>query len=590
MYPAQANRAEVIQKPDFAIGERRRRVRHRVHTPAYVGVNGSPTAIALDLSEILDISEEGICIQSMSALQVDRVLNLRLELSETSTRINVSGVVAWADAPGRTGIRLLQMPESARRSLKEWLFLNALTACDAVSSSSGTELGVPYGGFDHTALPFVYPQGNVAPGISTMKGDSSFRPDAGAPDVKVGGSDLDRRLQRIAERALSLTRASGAAVALMRSGQMICVARAGADAPGLGAQIQVGSGFSGECLRTRKLLICDDSETDPRVDRETCRALGIRAILAVPVCSGSAVAGLLEVFSPHAHAFSLLDPIPLERLAHDILLAIDWSVETPAPVAPSPRSPRIETPVRTSQPLVTRAAIPAPVPKASPKPIPGPNFGSNLGLNPRAIETLQPEETLLPAVHARPSTSRSRKVVLAAAVAALAFTGVWLVMPWIRTYTRMSQGVLAETRSKPHTTVAKPNPPAVPPANDFENLRWLAQQGDPTAQFALGLHYAQGEDVQQDDVEAARWFTKAADQGHIVAQATLGACYWAGRGVPKDVSKAYFWLVLARAGGYERSKDLIGPVTAEMTRSQVLTAQQEANEWLTHHQVASKSR
>jgi hypothetical protein len=564
MYPAQTNRAEVIEKPDFAIGERRRRVRHRVHTPAYVGVNGSPTAIALDLSEILDISEEGICIQAMSALQVDRVLNLCLELSDTSTRINVSGVVAWADAPGRTGIRLLQMPESARRSLKEWLFLNALTACDAVSSSPRTEPGMPQGGFDHPALPFVRPQRNVVPGVSTMPGDSSFRPDAGAPEVKAARSDLDQRLQRIAERAFSLTRASGAAIALMRSGQMICVARAGADAPGLGSQIQVGSGFSGECLRSRKLLVCDDSETDPRVDRETCRALGIRAILAVPVCSGSAVAGLLEVFSPHAQAFSLLDPIPIERLAHDILLAIDWSMARPtpsAPAAPSPRSPRIETPVRSLQPVVAPAAIPR----------------------------LEPAELARPTIHPCRSTSRSRKVVLSSAVAALVFTGVWLVFPWVRTSTRMSQGVLAETRSKPRTTVSKPATPVVPPANDFENLRWLAQQGDPTAQFALGLHYAQGEEVRQDDVEAARWFSQAAAQGHIVAQATLGSWYWAGRGVPKDVSKAYFWLVLARAGGYERSKDLIGPVTAEMTRSQVLTAQQEANEWLTHHRITSKT-
>ena len=474
----------------------------------------------------------------MSALQVDRALNLCLELSETSTRINVSGVVAWADAPGRTGIRLLQMPESARRSLKEWLFLDALTACDAVSSSPRTEPGMPQGGFEHAALPFVRPQRNVMPGVSTMPGDSSFRPAAGAHDVKVAGSALDHRLQRIAERALSLTRASGAAIALMRSGQMICVARAGVDAPGLGAQIQVGSGFSGECLRSRTLLICDDSETDPRVDRETCRALGIRAILAVPVCSGSTVAGLLEVFSPHAHAFSLLDPIPLERLAHDILLAIDWSVGLPAPSsppAPSPRRSRIETLVRSAQPLVAAAAIPAP------------------------IQRLEPAEVARPTIHPRPSTSRSRKVVLAAAVAALVFTGVWLVMPWIRTSTRMSQGVLAETRSKPRTTVSKPAAPVVPPANDFENLRWLAEQGDPTAQFALanalraGRRRAAGRRGSGSLVLPGGRPGPHRGPGHT-RRVVLG---WTRRSTGRE--QGVFLVGFARAGGYEPAKTGLAP-------------------------------
>jgi len=120
----------------------------------------------------------------------------------------------------------------------------------------------------------------------------------------VAGTGLGLALQSIAEQALTSTRAAGVAIAISRGEEMICVASAGSDASGIGARLQIGTGFSGECVRTRKLLRCDDSEADQRVDRETCRALGIRSIVAVPIFSGGAVAGLLEMFSPKTLAFN----------------------------------------------------------------------------------------------------------------------------------------------------------------------------------------------------------------------------------------------------------------------------------------------
>ena len=569
MYPAQANRPAINRKPNSTIGERRRRVRHRVHTPAYVGINASPAATALDLSEILDISEEGACIQAILPLQPNRIVNLGLDLSEGNARINVAGLVVWTDSHGRTGVQFLDMPEASRGSLKEWLFLNALSACDSVVSAPPPDRDVTYAGVDGLAWPSIGPQQNAAPEAFTMPSDPSLTRPAGVGpaterrDAKTARSDLDLRLQRITDRALSLTRATGAAIALMRGDQMICVARAGTDAPGLGARLQMGSGFSGECVRTQKLLCCDDSESDDRVDRETCRVLGIRSIVAVPICSGGTVSGLLEVFSPKVAAFSANDLSPLERLAHDVLLAIDWSVGMPASrrVVSEPGLPQ-------KLPVEARPVGPsAPVPQARYVSLPKPPRGR------------------------RSAARRSGKVILAGAIVILVVSGLSLVVPWIRTWERMPWRAHAEVPAKPQAIISKPAAStaarSADPVNDFTGMRRLAEQGDPVAQYAVGLHYAQGEDVPQDYTEAARWFSQAAEQGHIAAQATLGGLYWAGRGVPKDVTKAYFWLVLARAGGYERSKDLIGPVTAEMTRNQVFEAQQAANEWLTHHQRTS---
>src|SRR5579862_682302 len=110
--------------------ERRHTARLVVHSPAYASLNASPSEKARDLSEILDISEAGLSLQTSSPLEVDRDLNLCLDLSETQTRINTTGRVVWSNRSGRAGIRFLKLTDQSLRKLKEWLFVNVLTAFD----------------------------------------------------------------------------------------------------------------------------------------------------------------------------------------------------------------------------------------------------------------------------------------------------------------------------------------------------------------------------------------------------------------------------------------------------------------------------
>ena len=73
---------------------------------------------------------------------------------------------------------------------------------------------------------------------------------------------------------------------------------------------------------------------------------------------------------------------------------------------------------------------------------------------------------------------------------------------------------------------------------------WLpmAEQGDASVQFNLGVMYAKGQGVKQDDFEAVKWFRKAAEQGHAKAQAILGFSYLLGeRGVQVNKSLAKEW-------------------------------------------------
>ena len=119
-----------------------------------------------------------------------------------------------------------------------------------------------------------------------------------------GGQEMDTLLGTIAIAAQAMTDATGAALGILRDGSVACVGRSGETAPALGARLSGNSGISGECLRNGRSQRCDDTETDPRVDAEVCRHLGLRSIAAVPIRSRLETVGILEVFSTTAHAFS----------------------------------------------------------------------------------------------------------------------------------------------------------------------------------------------------------------------------------------------------------------------------------------------
>ena len=72
-------------------------------------------------------------------------------------------------------------------------------------------------------------------------------------------------------------------------------------------------------------------------------------------------------------------------------------------------------------------------------------------------------------------------------------------------------------------------------------LRPLAEQGEASAQYNLGLMFDNGQGVPQDYATAVIWYRKAAEQGHAAAQNNLGAMYAQGQGVPQDYVAAANW-------------------------------------------------
>jgi hypothetical protein len=161
--------------------------------------------------------------------------------------------------------------------------------------------------------------------------------DAGRSLAEMAHRDLDAALQLLAERAQYITGASGTAIALRRGehNDMVCRAAAGSSAPDLGALLSMEHGLSGECVRTRQLLRCDDAERDPRVNREVCRELGIASVIVMPIVGDEQVLGVFELLSGKPRAFDERDLSALLRLSEMVEAAVRHTL--PAQIAPQPR-------------------------------------------------------------------------------------------------------------------------------------------------------------------------------------------------------------------------------------------------------------
>ena len=555
-------------------------MRQKVHVPAYATLSGVPQPDMLDLYEVLDISESGVSFQSSSPMEIDQTVELCLDLAEAEGQITGTARIIWSDASGRVGLRLPNLADPAKRQLAEWLFLNALAAAaNAEAPASPFEDSEP-GTLRNISQPSALRQNytDVLSAASAVQNEAESL-----------GSNLEAVLALVASRARSLLRASGAAVALEEKKDkkledkkpeekapdtMTCRASSGASAPPVGVTLQVGSGFSGECVRNGKLLRCDDTETDERVDRQTCRALGIRSIIAVPVRVRERVVGLLEVFSAQANVFTENDSTVLQRLAETIQTAIIRSArvhDSPAPPPPAPKS-----------------------------------FSAPLG----SVLFAHPPQNLLDEIEndqkEKKQQSRSRDKVggvrlpraylylLFFAAAIIPLVMGFIAEPWLQEKLKAGGRIAEHTvlaSSKPSSDARIPAAILSADAANLAQLRDLADHGNPAAENALGLLFAAGDETQgitRDEGAAARWFTKAAEHGSVPAQSKLGSLYWSGRGVRQDDNQAYFWTILARAGGDDASQALAPFIATRLTSAQRAAIQQQAEQWLERHESTAK--
>jgi hypothetical protein len=155
--------------------------------------------------------------------------------------------------------------------------------------------------------------------------------DGGQSLTNLARQDLNATLQLLAERSQYITAATGAAIALRSGENFVCRASAGTSAPGVGSLLQVDSGLSGESVRTKQTLRCDDASTDPRVNRESCEALGIASVMVMPLLRADVVIGVFELFSDKPNAFEPRDLTAMERMGALVFTVLEQAQEPAAP-------------------------------------------------------------------------------------------------------------------------------------------------------------------------------------------------------------------------------------------------------------------
>jgi TonB family protein len=133
--------------------------------------------------------------------------------------------------------------------------------------------------------------------------------------ISSGRQEKETILGTVAVAAHALTGASGAAIAMPRDGVVVCVGRSGEIAPDLGDRLSVDSGISGECLRTGRMMRCDDAARDFHVNAEVCREMGVQSIAVIPLREHRGRVGVLEAFSSQSYAFTDEHMSLLGRLA-----------------------------------------------------------------------------------------------------------------------------------------------------------------------------------------------------------------------------------------------------------------------------------
>lgn len=110
--------------------------------------------------------------------------------------------------------------------------------------------------------------------------------------------------------------------------------------------------------------------------------------------------------------------------------------------------------------------------------------------------------------------------------------------------------------------------------SDEEKARDLytiaARHGSAKAQYVVATMYRFAQyGVQRDIAQALEWYQKAANQGMPTAQFALGKMLMEGKHVAQDDAVALQWLMLAHTNGSKRAQDYIDDLVKRMAPEDV---------------------
>jgi CheY-like chemotaxis protein len=100
--------------------DKRRKARSAVHTQATIDYAGVERARAT----LVDLAEDGMAVNFGKKLPPTCKVYFQFQLPGQTANVRLSGQVVWQDWNGRAGIQFVDVPQTSRRILGEWLQMN----------------------------------------------------------------------------------------------------------------------------------------------------------------------------------------------------------------------------------------------------------------------------------------------------------------------------------------------------------------------------------------------------------------------------------------------------------------------------------
>jgi CheY-like chemotaxis protein len=100
--------------------DKRRKARAAVHTQAIIDYAGVEQARAT----LVDLAEDGMAVNFGKKLPPTCKVYFQFQLPGHKASVRLSGQIVWQDWSGRAGIQFVDVPQSSRKLLREWLGVN----------------------------------------------------------------------------------------------------------------------------------------------------------------------------------------------------------------------------------------------------------------------------------------------------------------------------------------------------------------------------------------------------------------------------------------------------------------------------------
>lgn len=140
--------------------------------------------------------------------------------------------------------------------------------------------------------------------------------------VNASVTDSNELMRAVTCHAQQLTKADAAVVELLEGSSMVYRAVSGNASGLLGSEVAREADLSGLCMSAAQSLRCDDTDSDPRVDRLACERARVRSLVVVPLMHDDTPIGVLKVTAARPSRFGDRDVDVLEILASFIAAAL----------------------------------------------------------------------------------------------------------------------------------------------------------------------------------------------------------------------------------------------------------------------------